>query len=124
MVEMCRPKTSHLRDSKDTRRLMQHALRSPVGRKKSNAVGILLADNAHGCPNGDPSMSGVPRLLLNMDLLKETRELTTIAKEKHKMKMERYYNLKVQITILKPGYLVYRSNEANKKEDSKKLGSN
>ncbi|GJU08758.1 reverse transcriptase domain-containing protein [Tanacetum coccineum] len=231
-----------------------HALRSPVGREKSNAVGILLVDNAHGRPNGDQSMSGVPSaqthiaspkkkvkpitspwpfykwgidicdlfpeaaskvkflivaidyftkwieakpiatimgkhvikfvrdnivcrfslpgeiildngkqfradpfktwceklsitqhftsvkhpqsnglveranrslgLLLNMDLLKETRELTTIAKEKHKMKMEWYYNLKVRITILKPEYLVYRSNEANKKEDSEKLGPN
>nr|GEW11260.1 reverse transcriptase domain-containing protein [Tanacetum cinerariifolium] len=60
MVKMRRSKTSQLRDSRDTRRLMQHTLRSLVGRAKSNAVGILLADNAHGRPNGDQSMLEVP----------------------------------------------------------------
>ncbi|GKC83070.1 reverse transcriptase domain-containing protein [Tanacetum coccineum] len=54
-------------------------------------------------------------LLLNLDLLEKKRELAAIVEEKHKRKMERYYNLKVRSTILKPEDLVYRCNEANKK---------
>ncbi|GJU99924.1 reverse transcriptase domain-containing protein [Tanacetum coccineum] len=61
-------------------------------------------------------------LLLNLELLEEKRELATIAEEKHKRKMERYYNLKVWSIVLNPRDLVYRSNEANKKEDTGKLG--
>ncbi|GJZ82264.1 hypothetical protein Tco_0647437 [Tanacetum coccineum] len=60
-------------------------------------------------------------LLLNLDLLEEKRELAAIVEEKHKRKMERYYNLKVRSTILKPRDLVYQSNEASKK-DTRKLG--
>ncbi|GJZ30782.1 hypothetical protein Tco_0575829 [Tanacetum coccineum] len=36
--------------------------------------------------------------------------------------MEKYYNSKVQNTVLKPGDLAYRSNEARKMEDIGKLG--
>ncbi|GJY20484.1 hypothetical protein Tco_0393050 [Tanacetum coccineum] len=60
-------------------------------------------------------------LLLNLDLLEEKRELASISQEKHKRKMERYYNLKVFSTVQKPDDLVYRSNEARKKEDTGKL---
>ncbi|GKB25132.1 hypothetical protein Tco_0864533 [Tanacetum coccineum] len=62
---------------------------------------------------------GIP---LNLDLLKEKRELAAIAKKKHKRKMERYYNLKVRSTIPRLEDLVYRSNEASKKKDTSKLG--
>ncbi|GJW17173.1 hypothetical protein Tco_0392888 [Tanacetum coccineum] len=61
-------------------------------------------------------------LLLRLDLLEERRELAAIAEEKHKRKLEKYYNSKVRGTILKPRDLVYRSNEASKKEDTGKLG--
>ncbi|GJW29805.1 reverse transcriptase domain-containing protein [Tanacetum coccineum] len=244
-------RTSQLCDSRNTQGLLQHALRSPISCDKSNAVRILLADNAHGRPNGDQSISGVSSaqthtafglsgeiisdnrkqfrdgpfrtwceklnitqhfayfkhpqsnqlveranrslgegikarlgkdnkywveelphvlwahrtmikssnrntpfsltygteavipveigmpclrcsmidkskndegLLLNLELLKEKRELAAIAKEKHKRKMEMYYNLKVWSIVLNPGDLVYRSNKANKKEDTGKLG--
>ncbi|GJU00416.1 hypothetical protein Tco_1110754 [Tanacetum coccineum] len=39
-----------------------------------------------------------------------------------KAKMEKYYNSKVRNTSFKPGYLVYRSNDANHAEDGGKLG--
>ncbi|GJZ30804.1 alpha/beta hydrolases superfamily protein [Tanacetum coccineum] len=61
-------------------------------------------------------------LLLNLDLLEEKRELAAIAEEKYKRKMEGYYNSKVRSTILRPRDLAYRSNEANMKEDTGKLG--
>ncbi|GJV38111.1 hypothetical protein Tco_1410588 [Tanacetum coccineum] len=61
-------------------------------------------------------------LLLNLDLLEEKRELADIAEEKNKRKMEGYYNSKVQRTILRPKDLVYRCNEASRKEDAVKLG--
>ncbi|GJX29643.1 hypothetical protein Tco_0237722 [Tanacetum coccineum] len=62
------------------------------------------------------------QLLLNLDLLEEKRELAAIAEEKHKRKMEKYYNLTVWSIVLKPRDLVYHSNEAIKKEDTRKLG--
>ncbi|GKA63346.1 reverse transcriptase domain-containing protein [Tanacetum coccineum] len=52
----------------------------------------------------------------------EKRELAAIAEEKYKRKMEGYYNSKVRSTILRPRDLAYRSNEANMKEDTGKLG--
>ncbi|GJQ92789.1 hypothetical protein Tco_0003928 [Tanacetum coccineum] len=60
--------------------------------------------------------------LLSLDLLEERRELAAIVKEKHQRKMEKYYNLKVRSTILKPRDLVCRNNAASKKEDTRKLG--
>nr|GEY42866.1 reverse transcriptase domain-containing protein [Tanacetum cinerariifolium] len=45
--------------------------------------------------------------LLSLDLLEERRELAAIAEEKHKRTLEKYYNAKVQNTILKPKDLVY-----------------
>ncbi|GKB79124.1 hypothetical protein Tco_0946019 [Tanacetum coccineum] len=62
-------------------------------------------------------------LPLSLDLLEEKREPSAIAEEKHKRKMEKYYNSKVRNTILNPRDLVYRSNEASRKEDTGKLGS-
>ncbi|GJX72501.1 hypothetical protein Tco_0309672 [Tanacetum coccineum] len=61
-------------------------------------------------------------LLLNLDLMDKKRELAAIAEEKHKRKMDGYYNSKVRYTVLRPGDLVYRNNEANKKEDTENLG--
>nr|GEW43530.1 reverse transcriptase domain-containing protein [Tanacetum cinerariifolium] len=61
-------------------------------------------------------------LLLNLDLMEERRELAAIAEEKHKRKIEGYYNFKVQSTTLMPKGLVYHINEASKKEDTWKLG--
>nr|GEY73599.1 reverse transcriptase domain-containing protein [Tanacetum cinerariifolium] len=61
-------------------------------------------------------------LLITVDLLEEKRELAAIAEEKHKRKMEKYYNSKVQNSILKPRDLVHSSNEASRKEDTGRLG--
>ncbi|GJX37769.1 reverse transcriptase domain-containing protein [Tanacetum coccineum] len=61
-------------------------------------------------------------LLLNLNLLQERRELAVIAEEKHKRKMEGYYNSKVWSNILRLEDLVYHNNEASKKEDTGKLG--
>ncbi|GKC40665.1 hypothetical protein Tco_1053049 [Tanacetum coccineum] len=61
-------------------------------------------------------------LLLNLDLLEKKGELAAIAEENHKRKMEGYYDLKVQNTVLRLEDLVYRNNKANKKEDTEKLG--
>ncbi|GJS57932.1 reverse transcriptase domain-containing protein [Tanacetum coccineum] len=61
-------------------------------------------------------------LKLNLDLLEEKREQTTICEARSKAKMEKYYNSKVRNTSFKPGDLVYRSNDANHTEDGGKLG--
>ncbi|GKG18545.1 reverse transcriptase domain-containing protein [Tanacetum coccineum] len=39
--------------------MAKHALRPSVGRDKSNADGILLADDTHGRPYGNRSVSGM-----------------------------------------------------------------
>nr|GEZ10611.1 reverse transcriptase domain-containing protein [Tanacetum cinerariifolium] len=61
-------------------------------------------------------------LCLNMDLLQERREATTIREAKYKTKIERYYNQKVSLMSFKPDEYVYRRNEASRLEDQGKLG--
>ncbi|GJS91338.1 reverse transcriptase domain-containing protein [Tanacetum coccineum] len=46
-------------------------------------------------------------LRLNMDLLQERREATTIREAKYKTKMEQYYNQKVRLTSFKPDEYVF-----------------
>ncbi|GJS39206.1 hypothetical protein Tco_0564249 [Tanacetum coccineum] len=55
-------------------------------------------------------------------LLEEKREQAAIAEAKSKRQMEKYYNAKVRNTRFKPGDFVYRSNEASRAEDTRKLG--
>nr|GEU38378.1 hypothetical protein [Tanacetum cinerariifolium] len=59
---------------------------------------------------------------INLDLLEERREQTTICEAKSKAKMEKYYNSKVRSTSFKPGDLVYRSNNASHAKEVGKLG--
>ncbi|GKA31955.1 hypothetical protein Tco_0718322, partial [Tanacetum coccineum] len=61
-------------------------------------------------------------LEINLDLLEETREQAAIREEKSKVKLEKYYNLKVRSISFKPGELVYRSNDASRAEEVGKLG--
>ncbi|GJU70502.1 reverse transcriptase domain-containing protein [Tanacetum coccineum] len=61
-------------------------------------------------------------LEINLDLLEERREQAAICEAKSKAKMEKYYNSKVRSTSFKPGDLVYRSNDASRAEDIRKLG--
>ncbi|GJX45950.1 reverse transcriptase domain-containing protein [Tanacetum coccineum] len=61
-------------------------------------------------------------LRLNMDLLQERREATTIREAKYKTKMEQYYNQKVRPMSFKPEEYVFRRNEASRVEDQGKLG--
>ncbi|GJV32954.1 hypothetical protein Tco_1393354 [Tanacetum coccineum] len=61
-------------------------------------------------------------LLLNMDILEEMREKAAIQEARSKVKMERYYNVKVRNTIFKPGDFVYHSNEASHTKEGEKLG--
>ncbi|GJV20780.1 reverse transcriptase domain-containing protein [Tanacetum coccineum] len=61
-------------------------------------------------------------LEINLDLLEERREESTIREAKSKSKMEKYYNSKVRNTSFKPGDLVYRNNDASRAEDTGKLG--
>nr|GEW45060.1 hypothetical protein [Tanacetum cinerariifolium] len=49
----------------------------------------------------------------NLDLLEERREQAAIYEAKSKAKIEKHYNFKVRNTSFKPGYLVYKSNEAS-----------
>ncbi|GKA37173.1 reverse transcriptase domain-containing protein [Tanacetum coccineum] len=60
-------------------------------------------------------------LEINLDLLVERREQSTIRKARSKAKMEKYYNSKVRNTSFKPGDIVYRNNNANHPKDSGKL---
>ncbi|GKF23032.1 reverse transcriptase domain-containing protein, partial [Tanacetum coccineum] len=61
-------------------------------------------------------------LEINLDLLEEKREQAAIREAKSKRQMEKYYNTKVRNASFKPGDLVYRSNEASRVEDTRKLG--
>ncbi|GJR78642.1 reverse transcriptase domain-containing protein [Tanacetum coccineum] len=61
-------------------------------------------------------------LEINLELLEEKREQAAIREAKSKRQMEKYYNTKVRNTSFKPGYLVYRNNEASCVEDTGKLG--
>ncbi|GJW26923.1 DNA-directed DNA polymerase [Tanacetum coccineum] len=61
-------------------------------------------------------------LRLNMDLLQERREATTIREAKYKAKMEQYYNQRVRLSSLKPDEYVFWRNEASRVEDQGKLG--
>ncbi|GJR55411.1 reverse transcriptase domain-containing protein [Tanacetum coccineum] len=61
-------------------------------------------------------------LEINLDLIEEKREQTSIQEAKSKAKMEKYYNSKVQSTSFRPGEMVYRSNDASHAKDGGKLG--
>ncbi|GKA28491.1 reverse transcriptase domain-containing protein [Tanacetum coccineum] len=61
-------------------------------------------------------------LEINLDHLEERREQAAIRDPKGKAKMEKYYNSKVRSTSFKPGDLVYRSNDASRAEEVRKLG--
>ncbi|GKC49851.1 hypothetical protein Tco_1072596 [Tanacetum coccineum] len=61
-------------------------------------------------------------LRLNMDLLTERREATTIREAKYKTKMKQYYNQKVRLMSFKLDEYVYQRNEASRVEDQGKLG--
>ncbi|GJT40652.1 hypothetical protein Tco_0940517, partial [Tanacetum coccineum] len=58
---------------------------------------------------------------INLDLLEERKEQAAIREARIKAKMEKYYNFKVRNTSFKPGYLVYRNNDASHAKDSRKL---
>ncbi|GKF30821.1 hypothetical protein Tco_0100619, partial [Tanacetum coccineum] len=61
-------------------------------------------------------------LRLNLDLLKEHRERTTIREAKAKLKMTKYYNARVRGVTFRPRDFVYRSNDASHAIDGGKLG--
>ncbi|GJY88818.1 reverse transcriptase domain-containing protein [Tanacetum coccineum] len=61
-------------------------------------------------------------LRLNLDLLEEKRDRTTICEAKAKMKMTKYYNARVCGVAFRPGDFVYRINDASHATASGKLG--
>nr|GEW09389.1 cucumisin-like [Tanacetum cinerariifolium] len=61
-------------------------------------------------------------LRLNLDLLEERRERAAIREAKAKLKMTKYYNVKVRDVTFRPGDFVYRSNDASHAVDGGKLG--
>ncbi|GJY79936.1 reverse transcriptase domain-containing protein [Tanacetum coccineum] len=61
-------------------------------------------------------------LEINLDLIEEKREQAAIQEVKSKAKMEKYHNSKVRSTSFRPGYMVYRSNDASHTKDEGKLG--
>nr|GEX35730.1 reverse transcriptase domain-containing protein [Tanacetum cinerariifolium] len=61
-------------------------------------------------------------LRLNLDLLEERWELTTMSEAKSKSKMMKYYNSRVRGVAFKPGDFVYRSNDASHAIAGGKLG--
>ncbi|GKB93307.1 reverse transcriptase domain-containing protein [Tanacetum coccineum] len=52
-------------------------------------------------------------LRLNLDLLEERRERTTIREAKAKLNMKKYYKARVRGVTFRPGDFVYRSNDAS-----------
>nr|GEX81973.1 reverse transcriptase domain-containing protein [Tanacetum cinerariifolium] len=61
-------------------------------------------------------------LRLNLDLLEERHERTTIREAKAKSKMKKYYNARVRDVTFRPEDFVYRSNDASHAMDGEKLG--
>ncbi|GJS50625.1 reverse transcriptase domain-containing protein [Tanacetum coccineum] len=61
-------------------------------------------------------------LRLNLYLLEEKRERTTICEAKAKRKMTKYYNARVRGVTFRPGDFVYRSNDASHAMAGGKLG--
>ncbi|GKB45417.1 reverse transcriptase domain-containing protein [Tanacetum coccineum] len=61
-------------------------------------------------------------LRLNLDLLEEKRERTTICEAKAKRKMTKYYNARVRGVTFRPGDFVYRSNDASHAVAGRKIG--
>ncbi|GKB71364.1 reverse transcriptase domain-containing protein [Tanacetum coccineum] len=61
-------------------------------------------------------------LRLNLDLLEERRERAAIREARAKLKMTKYYNVRVRGVTFRPGDFVYRSNEASHAMDGGKLG--
>ncbi|GJV65900.1 reverse transcriptase domain-containing protein [Tanacetum coccineum] len=102
--------------------------------KSSN--GDTLFSLTYGTKSAIPAEIGMPTLRtakvdlvqndealeINLDLLEERREQAAIREAKGKAKMERYYNSKVRSISFKPGYLVYRNNDASRAEDTGNLG--
>ncbi|GJX10893.1 reverse transcriptase domain-containing protein [Tanacetum coccineum] len=58
---------------------------------------------------------------INLDLLEERIEQAAIQETRSKAKLEKYYNARVRSTSFRPGYLVYRNNEASHAKDEVKL---
>nr|GEX42886.1 reverse transcriptase domain-containing protein [Tanacetum cinerariifolium] len=61
-------------------------------------------------------------LRLNLDLLKERRELAAMSEARSKSKMMKYYNSRVRGVAFKPGDFIYRSNDASHAVAGGKLG--
>ncbi|KAJ0858387.1 putative ribonuclease H superfamily [Helianthus annuus] len=63
-------------------------------------------------------------LRMNLNLLKERREIAAIREAKYKKQLESYYNAKMKKLNLVSGDLVLRANEASLQESTGKLGHN
>ncbi|GJW73935.1 hypothetical protein Tco_0133305 [Tanacetum coccineum] len=61
-------------------------------------------------------------LRLNLNLLEERRERAAIREAKAKLKMTKYYNVRVRGVTFRPGDFVYHSNDASHVVDGGKLG--
>nr|GEZ39737.1 hypothetical protein [Tanacetum cinerariifolium] len=61
-------------------------------------------------------------LRLNLDLLEERRERVAIREAKAKLKMTKYYNVRVRGVTFRPGDFVYRRNDASHAVEGGKLG--
>nr|GEX10516.1 reverse transcriptase domain-containing protein [Tanacetum cinerariifolium] len=62
------------------------------------------------------------QLRLNLDLLEERRECVAIREAKAKLKMTKYYNIRVRGVTFRPEDFVYRNNKASHAMDGGKLG--
>ncbi|KAM0043511.1 putative nucleotidyltransferase, Ribonuclease H [Helianthus debilis subsp. tardiflorus] len=63
-------------------------------------------------------------LRINLNLLKERREIAAIKETKYKRQLESYYNARMKKLNLVPGDLVLRANEVSLQESIGKLGPN
>ncbi|GJV02446.1 hypothetical protein Tco_1336015 [Tanacetum coccineum] len=61
-------------------------------------------------------------LRLNLDLLEERRERAAIREAKTKLKIAKYYNVRVRGVTFRPGDFVYRSNDVSHAVGGGKLG--
>ncbi|GJX87237.1 reverse transcriptase domain-containing protein [Tanacetum coccineum] len=110
-------------------RSLMEGIKTRLGREKAGWVdelpNILWAHRTSIKQSNRETPFGLTygkEMRLNLDLLQERRETTTVREARYKTKMEQYYNKKVHLAGFRPREFVFLRNEARRVEDQGKLG--
>nr|GEU42358.1 reverse transcriptase domain-containing protein [Tanacetum cinerariifolium] len=95
----------------------------PLGRGKGEAVIHAKIGMPTYCTTAVDVIHNDEELRLNLDLLEERRERAAIREAKAKLKMTKYYNVRVRGVTFRPSDFVYRRNDASHVVDGRKIRS-